>query len=175
MSNITDPDQEQIMVDIETLGTVYNSVMVSLGAVKFSIAKGIIDTFEINIDPMDSRKLGLVIQSDTINWWKTQPKEISALWRVNPQPLKHAMSEFVKWYGNDSLPFWCRGLNFDEPIIRSNLMAVGMVTPWKYHDVNDLRTVGKLLGVKAENTLDAHGALNDAINQYNHLLGMLRS
>lgn len=172
--DILDPEQTQVMVDIETLGRTYNSVIVSIGATKFTLKEGVINTFEINIDPADSRKLGLVIEKDTVDWWKNQPKEISNLWRVNPYSLQDSMTKFVKFYGPVSLPFWCRGLNFDEPIIKSNLAAVGLPTPWKYNDVNDLRTLTKLIKIPAENKLAAHGALNDAINQTNHIIAILQ-
>ena len=79
--SIIDPYLEQIMVDLETISTANNAVIVSIGATRFTLHEGIIDKFSINVDPFDAKKYGLHIDPDTIAWWKKQPKEVSDLWR----------------------------------------------------------------------------------------------
>lgn len=173
-TDILDPKQEQVMVDIETLGVGFNSVPVSIGATKFTIEDGITDKFIVNIDPFDARNHGLVIDSDTVAWWKTQPVEARDAWRVDPKPLKEALQKFSAWFGK-SKPVWAKGTDFDSVILKTAFAAAELATPWKYYEVTDMRTVLKLIPVEYEGELVPHISLNDAIMQTEHLLKVLRS
>ena len=62
----------RIMVDLETLGTAPGSVILSIGAVRFDVEKGLLDEFYVNIDVESSQRLGLTIDGDTVMWWLKQ-------------------------------------------------------------------------------------------------------
>lgn len=175
MKDILDPKQTQVMVDIETLSLEKNAVIVSIGAVKFNIEKGILDTFIINIDPFDCKKLGLHIDPNTIAWWKEQPKEVSDLWKVDPQPLVYALTEFSLWYGSKSLPTWGNSASFDCGRLEEAFKAAGLPIPWVFRDECCYRTVAKLVDIPYVSSEKLHSAIEDAKAQTNHLLKILRS
>lgn len=167
-----------VMLDIETLGVSYDSVIVSLAAVKFSLTDGIMSEFTINIDPMDSKRYGLKTDADTLAWWSRQPIELVNAWRKEPVSLVLAMEKFCDWYGPKTRPTWAKGGNcFDFPIIESSLKVVGMRTPYHFRDCMDYRTVINLFNLKdwmlESNSGTAHCALDDCRNQTAVLIPLL--
>lgn len=66
----------QVMIDLETMGTSTNSAIMSIGAVVFDIKSGNIgNKFEVHIDLNSSIKAGFDIDADTIYWWLKQNKD----------------------------------------------------------------------------------------------------
>jgi hypothetical protein len=165
------------MFDLETLHNRYNSVIVSIGACKFTFDKGIIDEFYVNIDATDSKRLGLVISKETIEWWSKQSKEARQAWQKNPDPipLKDALTQMTDWWSKKSY-VWANGFPFDGPIIKSSFDAVDMPLPWDFHKEMDLRTVMNLIGAnmrdmrQTEEPDTYHNALADAKFQTKCLL-----
>jgi hypothetical protein len=175
MNNINDQDQLQIMLDLETLSLAPHAVIVSIGATKFTLKDGIIDTFSINVDPLDGRTLGLDIDPETINWWKDQPKEISDMWKVDPKPVKDALTAFCLWYGGKSLPIWANSPSMDCVVIKESMKVTNTPCPWNFRDECDYRTLNKLLPIEFEKGDKAHSSLDDAIYQTKHLLKIFAS
>lgn len=172
-------DTVQVMLDIETLSTNLDAVIVSIGAVKFTIRDGIIDTFLVNIDPVDSKKYGLHTSKDTIIWWSNQSKEARRSWQKNQVSLAFAMQAFIDWYGQKSIPTWCKGATFDYPIIESSLKAAKIAIPWKYWHCNCYRSIINFFGIDDRNMQATgtthHDAVSDCKNQCNVLLTIFRS
>ena len=73
-----DPEKYQVMIDIETLSTKNNAAILSIGAVKFNIKSGVIDTYYQNIDASTAKKFNRDIDKSTLEWWSKQ----------NPEALK---------------------------------------------------------------------------------------
>ena len=65
---------QNVMVDIETLGTSSNSVILSIGAVEFD-NENLGAEFEVYIDPESCTDHGLVIDAPTVMWWLGQSNE----------------------------------------------------------------------------------------------------
>ena len=64
------------MIDIETLATSSDAALVSIAAVRFDLATGIIgDSIYIKIDKQSCLDYGLVVDADTVDWWMRQSKE----------------------------------------------------------------------------------------------------
>lgn len=169
------------MVDIETLGKKPNSVITSIGAVRFSFLKGkTYDHFKVNIDPADSKKHGLVTDKDTIDWWKSQPKGAIEGWTKDPQPLATAIQMFDDWWkeGPKKQLFWCNGLSFDPVILKSSYAALDKKVPWGYYEECDLRTIFTFMGAregfkqKREDSGTYHDAMEDAKAQAEALLNL---
>lgn len=173
--NILDPEIEQYMLDLETLSLEPNAVIVSIGATKFTINDGIIDKFSVNIDPFDAKSHGLHIDPDTVAWWKGQPKEISDLWKVDPQPLRDALTKFCLWFGGKSLPIYGNSPSFDCIAIKESMKVTGIPCPWNFRDEVDYRTICKLIDIPFTKNDHLHSALDDAVSQTEHLLQILRS
>ena len=164
-----------VMLDLETLGVTYDSVIVSLAAVKFSISEGIMSEFSVNISPQDAMKYGLKTDKETIEWWSKQPKETVDAWRKNAVSLKEAMDGFCDWYGPKTHPTWAKGGNcFDFPILETSLKAVGHRTPYHFRDCMDYRTLINLFDFKdwKKNPV-AHCALDDCKAQCDVLIPLL--
>lgn len=153
------------MVDIETLSTHPNAIIVSIGGCKYNLETlETYDDFYITIDPKDSKEYGLHVEQATVNWWRSQDPEIMKQWRENGVPLKEAMDKFLNWY-DPELAFTCFGLSFDEPIIKSNLIAVGKDVSWKYYKSRCLRTLCEVEGIKVKRSSGHHNALQDCKDQ----------
>ncbi len=164
-----------VMLDLETLGTTPNSIIVSLAAVKFSLSKGIMSEFTVNIDPKDSKRYGLTMDQDTLDWWSRQPKATVDAWRLNAVPLKSAMDQFVDWYGPKTMPTWAKGGQcFDFPILETSLKTVGHRTPYHFRDCMDYRTVINLFDFKDwKKKSVSHCALDDCKDQCAVLMPLL--
>lgn len=166
------------MVDIETLSTRTDATITSIGACKFNFVSGITGTFKVNIDPKDSVKYGTHISTDTVEWWKKQPKEAVRGWTTNPQPLKESLIEFRDWLGVSKQTLWCKGLSFDFPIIGMSFSLIGEHKPWSHYQEMDLRTLFKVLNIdsamreQSENDVTYHDALGDSIRQAKQLISL---
>lgn len=163
-----------IMIDCETLSSERNAVVVSIGAVKFDFCGSIItDEFYVNIEPLSCKKLGCHIDPATIDWWKSQPKEVREAWQKDPIPVEDALARLTQWWDKKSL-FYCQGLSFDSPIIANLYHKLGQKEPWHYHDEMDARTIFTMIGHenwKARNGSNGHhNALDDAKAQATKLM-----
>jgi exodeoxyribonuclease VIII len=168
--------QINVMIDLETLGRSTNSVICSIGAVKFTIEQGIIDTFYCTVDAADCKKYGLVVEQQVVNWWKKQPRETLDLLTKDTLPLKEALTKFSIWYGTQSLPTWGNSVAFDNVILQSAYEAVEMNRPWKHWEDRCYRTMKNIIHIEsAPREGTHHNALDDAIYQTKHLLKILGS
>jgi hypothetical protein len=167
--------RKHIMCDLETLATYQNSVIVSIGAVRFTFENGIEDEFLVNVDPKSCVAHGLKVEKSTIEWWQKQPKEVSDLWKIDPQPLDVALNQFNEFVGSDSKQFlWSLGAVFDLGVIRSAYEATKIDRSWKYWNEMDARTVFNLLNIRNDkirkNESGYHSALDDAKSQAKTLI-----
>ncbi len=164
-----------IMIDLETLGTVPGSVILSIGAVA---APDVGPPFNQKITVASSLYAGLTVDADTLAWWR---KQDSAAWEESTQggiDLKVALKNFADWL-NDQRPgdlrlrLWGDAASFDLVLLACAYRAVGLPVPWKYTEEYDYRTLRQLLNSrKPEGTLK-HSALSDATAQMGHLQELL--
>lgn len=164
----------QVMIDLETMSTRPNAAVLSLGAVKFEVGAGITDKFYATIDAKDCKSLGLHFSKDTIKWWSEQNPTALAMLSKHTKPLGIVLNDFTAWYGNQSLPTWGCGSDFDNVILTSAYYALGRAQPWKFWHNRCYRTVKELIKIpEAPREGTYHNALDDAIHQTNHLLKIL--
>lgn len=156
-----------IEIDIETLGTSHNSVILSIGAVEFDGEK-LGKEFEVFIDPQSCTDHGLVIDASTVMWWMGQSDEARGeLLKRKGVTLDEAMVQLHQAFDWKGKKVWCNGTDFDFPIIASACKAVDLPEPWQYWSKMDFRTLKNLLPKKTygELKVDAtvkHSALADA-------------
>lgn len=177
-----------IMVDIETLGTQKNAAVITIGACSFSLdapVEGdqfIGETFECNIHPKSAEAAGMKVDMNTILWWMTQSDEArAALSSKNAITLALALERFTEFVkaarGTDErkqrLNFWANDPDFDAVIMESAYGALNMTVPWAFYETRSLRTV-KMLGTRFLGEKDKwdlkregthHNAMDDAIHQ----------
>ena len=121
-----------IMLDIETLGTTMGSVITQVGAVFFDKKTGELGKeFKINIDLDDSLRYDFKIDGDTLKWWFGQPKEAQLSFLQNPIPSTvpialHKLSEFV---GTDNF-IWSHA-GFDLPQLETAYKMLFLKSPFR--------------------------------------------
>ncbi len=163
------------MIDLETLSTKNNAIILTIGAVKFNINKELDKTKQLymRINLQSCKNLKMHTDRSTVKWWKEQSKE--AQYEVFDHPDRidikdalAALSDFIK----DSRTVWANSPNFDCVILENAFNKCKMTVPWKFWNLRDSRTVYALarlnLTVFRKNIEDeksAHNALNDCIMQ----------
>ena len=166
-----------ISLDIETLSTNCNAVILSVAAVKFDIdTDQIISHYYSIIDMNSTINNNFHIDPDTIKWWMTQNENAKKIFFTNEfKPLQTVLIELSRFcLDTDILPegVWGNGAVFDNGILKNAFESLNMKLPWSYKKDCDLRTL-KLLSEKLQiNWYDnvefigeQHNALDDAIYQ----------
>jgi hypothetical protein len=168
-----------VSIDLETLSTSSNALILSIGAAKFDPLGGdITDTFHtaIDLDQLPANAYGFDISPSTVKWWLAEDKTAAraALAEASKTDLHSALYGFADWFGPESLPVWGNGATFDNVILRNAFTKMGLETPWKYTHDRCYRTLKNLSpgftsGLDYVRSGVAHSAVDDAIDQAAHL------
>ena len=172
----------QVMIDLETMGTVNNSAIMSLGACKFDLFSGeIFDNFHMNISLDESIKAGFEITAGTIEFWLKQDKEAIEAMLNHAFTVRHTLVKFATWYGEDSkIPVWGNGSTFDNVILRNAYDRMQILCPFDFRTARDTRTIVDLanhLFIESDDIQREgvyHNALDDAVYQVSWLSNLLR-
>lgn len=133
--------QNNISVSIQTLSTNPNSMIVSLTATRFNFTDDVVDILSLNIDPVDSKKYGLVYDSDTMEFWKSKPVE-AKVWKSNQKSLYESMSKFIEFCGVDKYTkLFAQDKKFTFPIIENSICASGLTVPWRDYNLIDMSSL----------------------------------
>lgn len=159
-----------IMLDIETLGTRPECVILTLGAVKFN-------PFDIDVEPgpglymridVDEQlALGREVQEDTLQWWMNQAEDVreEALGesdRVSLDTMYKDLNRFLVGAKN----IWCQGPAFDMVILENIYRQCGWPTPWQFWQIRDSRTLFGVHGdPRVKGKVGLHNALEDCVSQ----------
>lgn len=161
---------KHIMIDAETLGTVADAAILSIGAVKFDLDSNAVDDngfyASISIDSNSEHKRR--IQEDTLTWWLKQPADAQSVFHESKQTLGTALSELADWMDDPDCHVWSNGADFDLPMIAHAFTSLGMPVPWKFYNSHCFRTYKNLPGAKNIRlpfTGTKHNALFDAVHQ----------
>lgn len=157
-----------IMLDIETLSTRPWSVILTLGAVKFSPWESDVDQEKglyIRPDVNEQLAMDRHVQDETVNWWATQPEEVreEALGEDGRTSVNDMIDQLNRFLvGADNI--WCQGPAFDIVILEDLYRQVGRPTPWQFWQIRDSRTLFSVHGDPREK--GRHGAHNALIDCY---------
>lgn len=169
---------EKIMLDLETLGTGTDSVIVAIGAVKFDMRKGLGEEFYTTIDIDSSLNHGLRVNGDTIKWWMNQSEEARAVFADTSLALPLALDRFTAFVDTSSMEvqMWGNGSDFDCAILAHAYRVAGHRQPWKFYNSRCYRTLKNMMlhirmGVRSGTH---HNALDDARTQAEHAVRLLR-
>lgn len=158
------------MIDIETIDTCPEAVVLSVGACKFdpySNAEPHGQThWRISIEEQLTR--GRTASDSTIEWWARQDPKIrdAAFSEEGRIPVETFMAEFNRWLvGVDKI--WCQGPQFDMVILENLFTQFGVHKNWAYWQVCDSRTLFNLMPEDPRKSIrqQAHDALADAYYQ----------
>ena len=152
------------MIDIETLGTSHDAVIVQIGACWFDRNTGEIkeDPFIVNISIEDCRDCCLRMDAGAITFWARQG---GATWGDRPVDLDVALIALKGWVETTSttkkFSVWAHA-TFDFPILANAHKAVEIDMPWSRRQCRDIRTLVDLSGIKKPKTEEkSHDALDD--------------
>ncbi len=171
---------QDIMLDLETMGSGPNAAIVSIGAVEFNLETGHLgESFYQVITLSTSVQYGGVMDADTVLWWLRQDDEARQAIARPGVHITVALVEFTKWlnsYNRDvnNVKMWGNGAAFDNVILASAYRNNMLPQPWKHWNDRCYRTVkSQHRDVKLVRTGTHHNALDDAISQAQHLIAML--
>lgn len=174
-----------LMLDFETLGTDFDTIALSLGAVAFN-KSGIVGSALYEFDLKDQVKNGRTFSAETLQWWMKQNESARAVFQ--PGPTKHTLDSFVSQFAEDcdnwllevgekrdELKPWGNGANFDVVLAENLIKQAGAEIPWKFWNVWCFRTFDKLTDCKRLFGMPNkhgvhHNALDDAKYQANAVL-----
>ena len=157
-----------VMIDLETLNTATDGVILSLGAVRFDLDSDSMDDegFYASISIESNLEAGRTINEATLLWWFQQSPAAQTVFTEQKQSLETAMVSFLDWFGSGEF-VWSNGADFDIPMVAHALRSFGHETPWKFWNARCVRTYKNLPGMrnlKVPN-ITKHNALSDAIAQ----------
>lgn len=173
---------DNLMIDLETLGTNVGSIIVSLGAVWFDGKERLGTEFYKVFDLADQAKYGRTINPDTVKWWMNQTEVARKVFQVAPTKTSVVLADFVSFLGEGTkyAKVWGNGADFDCVLLGSLYETYGVQKPWSYSNNRCFRTLkhlGNGLNVPEparEGT--HHNALDDARHQAmwaNKILGRI--
>lgn len=138
------------MLDIETLSTENDAVIVQISAVQFNPITGeTYRTFDVNIDPQTAIDLGLNVSASTTKFWLSQSKEaIDSVFNKIAVSLHEALiglKIFIISCSSSSdkvdTRIWGNGPSFDCSKIKSSYVALKLPLPWLYFNERCVRTI----------------------------------
>lgn len=166
--------QDEVMIDLETLSLRSNASILVLAAIKFSRKdpeKNLsdMDIFYAKISKSSCEKIGMHIDNNTLEWWKTQKPEIrNEIFSEPRENIKDVLIRFSEWFkGCEKI--WSHGATFDIPILAEAYSLCGLAVPWKFWNARDTRTLFDLTDINIwkipDKDLHPHHALHDCYRQ----------
>ena len=158
-----------VMIDIETLATTPDAVVMSVGAVKFDPHTGTPynkTLWRPDIDEQTERDRH--VSESTLEWWAKLPQHIQddAFSEDSRIPVTEFMKELNRYcVGADKI--WCQGPQFDMLILENLYIQWGHHFGWQFWQVMDCRTLFQLMPVDPRKAIqqDLHSADADAYYQ----------
>lgn len=188
-------DFGSIMIDIETLSTHTNAVVIEIAAIEFNKNNGNIG--EVFHRKIENKHWFLLndrhIDPLTLKWWMQQPDEArNNLFECgeddgNIFDVISSLSSFVKRCDNKyyekgvderTVTVWGNGSIFDISILQNLYEELNITVPWKFWAVNDVRTIVALNpSIKENCTFEGvkHFAVDDCKHQIKYLVDTLRT
>jgi hypothetical protein len=171
------------MIDIETLATGPDAVVLSIGATAFSL-EGLAPVQFYSVMDMSAQN-ARTIDPDTVKWWMQQQRENDGAADVfdGPrEPLIAALDRFTNYVQTFLTPtggVWANGPDFDCVILRTLFDDFGLKTPWRHTQHRCFRTLKALcrslnVEVQVEDNMHMHNALADADWQARYTIAALK-
>ena len=163
---------QDVMIDIETMGQGSNAAVVAIGAVFFDKG-GLRHEFYEKIDLREAAKYG-DIDPDTILWWLKQSddarSELTSKETRDINTVMYQLNSFIT-SGGVGVRIWGNGADFDNVILDNLFKKMDILTPWKFWNNRCYRTMKNMFsGVNMKREGIHHNALDDAKSQALHLI-----
>lgn len=169
-----------IMIDLETLGTTADAVIVSIGAVRFDI-NAAPDTPFASADDcfyivcnIDDSQINRHISRATQEWWARQSPQARSVFDQPSTDITLALVGLGAFIaatpGKPTV--WSNGADFDLPMLAHAYHQYDVALPWAPYSGRCYRTYKNLPGARTITMPRLgmhHNALDDAIYQAQHL------
>jgi len=135
---------DHVMVDLETMGNISYSSIVSIGAVEFDINTGETGReFEINVSLQSCLDLGLIVNGSTIMWWLNNDDKSRQKLQENPQHLAIALNKFQTFLleNPQDVKLWGNSNRFDLGLLHNAYTKCDIQLPWNHRYERDVRTL----------------------------------
>jgi len=166
---------EDLMIDIETLGTKTDAAILSIAAVFFDPVTGETGaTFHGKSKWFSLDSSG--IDPEAVKWWLQQDKEAQNKLTddKNGKHIKHLLEEFIEWVSKNSqitkIKPWGNGATFDIVILERNIDKFWLKAPWRFWNIRDVRTIvdlGSRIGIDHKE-VEFEGVKHDALDDAKH-------
>jgi len=183
---------ENVMIDLETLGTRPGCTILSIGAVGFSPESSVLHSapFYSVISRASCKNAGLHEDPQTVAWWSRQSEQARQVlneaneWagekpENSDTSLFRVLWRFDRWLSQFNLSdvkIWGNGSDFDNAILAAAYAALGMEQPWPFWNNRCHRTLKSLcpqVDIR-RGTGTHHNALDDASAQADQAIRCLR-
>lgn len=165
---------KDIMLDIETLSTDSNALVLSISAVIFDIeSKEIGDCFEIGLNKEQQLKKGARVDAQTVKWWNEQSDEAKAmLERLTRVGIEEALNLFNDWITSNfkavsKINLWGNGATFDNVIVENLYKRHDIEFAVPYYCHRDVRTLVRLAKINTR-AYDFQGIKHNGIDDCLH-------
>ena len=169
------------MLDIETLSTRADGVILSIGAVHFNLDTGNVnpDGFYQQVSLENNLKIGRFVDADTLKWWMSQPEDARTASFSGVMPLVSVLQDLRQWlvsfgvdeHGVPSINPWGNGASFDLVMLSHAAACTGVGKLWQHWNERCFRTLKNMPGAervaKPKNALPHH-PMADAYSQAVH-------
>ena len=170
---------KDVMIDIETLGTSIDCIILSIAAVEFDRITGQTGReFYEKIKPEHGQGRELCFK--TLRWWANQPSGAFAEAMSGTDNLPTVIWHICKWWEpiKEVSNCWSQGTDFDIAILEHACKKANYYTPWKHNAKRDTRTVYDVCGfdpksIEREGTY--HNALDDCKHQIRCVVAAMQS
>jgi len=158
------------MLDIETLGSKPGCVVLAVATVEFDATTHLLHYSEVIHIGSCLRHL-LLVDPITLKWWTEQDLALQHRMFSGTTSLEVVLSELNQFFGETGKEaiVWCKGMNFDFPILHEAYDRVQLPIPWHYRNIRDSRTLTAASELKFEKPAGAHDPYNDCIAQIKDL------
>lgn len=170
-----------LMIDLETMGTRADAAIVSIGAQFFcpdTLELG--DSFYRVVDLQSAVDQGASITPSTVMWWMQQSDQARHALQKDAEHIASVLLEFKSWCMNTCPPgdlmVWGNGAAFDNVILSSAYDRNQLSPPWKHWNDRCYRTLKNLYpAVQMAREGTHHNALDDARSQALHFLAIAKA
>lgn len=168
---------QDLMIDIETMGSKSDAVMIQLAGVFFDRDTGETgDEFCLSVCENSCKELGFTTDPATVEWWSKQDQQILENIRNSAQPVDYVIQSFYDFYRNTKgdIKIWSHA-TFDFVIVQNYLAKFGKRMSHK--NARDIRTLVDLacIDLKIYNwNMKTHDALDDCKFQIHYCVDALK-
>lgn len=169
-----------VVIDIETLGLEVGCPIIQIGAIEVKKEFGewtLGRSFYTGITIESNIKNGFInISKDTLKFWSNNAESFSKIFEKLTR-IKDAITSFHEYLNeidNELNFFWCKGTDFDFPILKNAFEKFDLPVPWGYSQIRDIRTIqDPMFYGNFVPKINNHDALSDAINEATVLIAVL--